>query len=214
MKFYDPATGVMDVASVGGSNFPRVIGNQCSFGSFWGWARAINSTKHSYTNTIIAANGCLPVGPYTYNLSTAKWGEGLTTRDVCNTNGTQTMYQSYANLKKADGVVTYNEAGHVRMIVSSHPVYKSDGTIDGDNSYVIYLDQGSSMESVRQPDGSIVSVQGGIDVKETYAKLFRSAYVPFTFADNRCFAFAKVIDNFYVKILAITNAFVTIKKSF
>jgi len=184
MSYYDSETGILRVSDVGSRNIAQVIGNQCSFGSFWGWARAINSSTHTYTNTINYSHGCLPVGPYTYDTSIKTWGApNVTTKEVCQSNGQQIIFQSYAAAKPADGLVTYNTAGHVRMISNVHVEYKTNGEIDGDKSYLNYLDQDSGFTSKVLPDGSKADVQGGLDSKVTFAKLFSSSYLPFTFAE-------------------------------
>lgn len=176
MNYYDEETGVFSVNIKNGDNIANLIGNQCSFGSFWGWARVSNSISHQLTNTITPKSGIVPIGPY-------KSTNGTTlqhTKDICKENGQQVMFRSYAEFLPADGMVHYNGAGHVRMVSEkAHVEYTADGSIDGQKSYVLYLDQGSSF-SYRSHNGKSVKVQGGIDKKTTFLEMYNAGYLPFT----------------------------------
>lgn len=178
MDFYDPETGVMYLSK---TSSPKQIGNQCSYGTFWAWSRVSNSLKYFYTSSMTYLNGCIPVGPYKYDLTKAKFSQEDQTGTVCTTNGEQIMFQSYGMLKPADGMVHYSTAGHVIMC-SSKPVIVTnpDGTINGEKSYTTYLDQGSKWREMEQSDGTKYRVQGGVHTKITFASLFKSGYIPFT----------------------------------
>ncbi len=178
MDFYDPETGVMYLSK---TSSPKQIGNQCSYGTFWAWSRVSNSLKYFYTSSMTFANGCIPVGPYKYDLTKVKFSKEDQTGDVCTANGDQIMFQSYAALKPADGLVHYSTAGHVIMC-SSEPVVVTnpDGTINGEESYITYLDQGSKWREMEQSDGTKYRVQGGVHMKYTFASLLKSGYIPFT----------------------------------
>jgi len=178
MDFYDPETGVMYLSKTAS---PKQIGNQCSYGTFWAWSRVSNSLGYFYTSSMTFANGCIPVGPYKYDLTKEKFSKEDQTGDVCTANGDQIMFRSYAMLKPADGMVHYSTAGHVIMC-SSKPVvkYNADGTINGDESYTTYLDQGSKWREMEQSDGTKYRVQGGVHTKITFSSLLKSGYIPFT----------------------------------
>ena len=179
------ANGVMDMSQ---SELNMIIGNQCSGSAFWAWSRVSNSIQWGGTQGMLKANGCTPVGPYTYDYSIASWhnyeepSNGYRTYDICDQNGRQTMYESYALLKMADGLNQYRtKAGHVRM-VSSNPVVvrNSDGSINGDKSYLTYLDQVSNWKSGTQANGVNIKTQGGVDVKIYFSKLFEEGYLPWS----------------------------------
>lgn len=178
MDFYDPESGVMYLSKTAS---PKQIGNQCSYGTFWAWSRVSNSLEYFYTSSMTYANGCIPVGPYKYDLTKEKFGKEDQTGDVCKANGEQTMFQSYAALKPADGLIHYSTAGHVIMC-SSKPVvfYNNDGTIDGEKSYTTYMDQASKWREMDQSDGSKYKVQGGVHREITFNSLLKSGYIPFT----------------------------------
>ncbi|MBE6713210.1 MAG: hypothetical protein E7580_06800 [Ruminococcaceae bacterium] len=178
MDFYDAETGVMYLSKTAS---PKQIGNQCSYGTFWAWSRVSNSLEYFYTNSMTLVNGCIPVGPYKYDTSKVKFSKDDQTGAVCSANGEQVMFQSYGMMKPADGMVHYSTAGHVIMC-SSTPVivYNADGTINGDESYTTYMDQGSKWREMEQSDGTKYNVQGGVHRKVTFTSLFNDGYIPFT----------------------------------
>ena len=181
MDWYDPETGIMYLSK---TSDPKQIGNQCSYGTFWAWSRVSNTLKYYYTSGMTYVNGCIPVGPYTYDLTKEKFSKTDTTTDVCTANGEQIMFQSYAAMKPADGLVYYTTAGHVIMCTST-PVVKtnSDGTINGDESYMTYMDQGMAWREMEQSDGTKYRVQGGVHRKVTFSSLYKTSYIPFTIAE-------------------------------
>ena len=88
----------------------------------------------------------------------------MNTPSVCNANGKQIMYESYAQLKPADGLYTqYNEAknSHMRMVAAAPTVVLDEaGNIDGLQSFVTYLDQGSSLHAVLEGEGLTTGLPG------------------------------------------------------
>ena len=178
MDWYDEETGVMRLSE---TSSPKQIGNQCSYGTFWAWSRVCNTLKYFYTSSMTEMNGCIPVGPYKYDLTKAKFSKDDQTGDVCTANGDQIMFQSYAALKPADGLVHYSTAGHVIMCSSVPVVVKNgDGTINGEESYITYMDQGQRWHEMEQSNGAKYRVQGGVHVKSTFNSLLKSGYLPFT----------------------------------
>ena len=185
IRCYDSQTGVLDVSAL--SDSKELFGNACSGSASWSWSRVVNSATLSYTANMTMKNGCIPVGPYTYDHNTFRFGEdGFDDCDVIAVkNGKSTMLESYALIKKADGLVN---RGHVIMC-SSEPVVirNEDGAVDGAKSYLTYCEQGlytTAANRLRvQKDGTEYRVQGGVDVKITFDELFNSYYLPFTFAE-------------------------------
>jgi hypothetical protein len=180
MDVYDPETGLLDVAEIGKN--PRYFGNHCSWGSHWGWARVINSANYGLTEEMVPSNGFIPVGPYKIDPNT-KVGE-MKTASIVHDNGDQVMFESYAQLKLADLVVYFNSAGHV-MMISGEPVVerKPDGTIDGEKSYVLIVDQTGTWEPRKLSDGTTAQMEANIDKKYTFSHLLSSSYIPYTFAE-------------------------------
>ncbi len=186
MQFYDEQTGVMDVKSVGGKNFAFLIGNHCSSGAFWGWGRVVNSTSCRTTPTMVPKNGCIPVGDYEFNRDVEQWNSAYTTFDVTKANGEQKMFEAYAKLQTADGIVRVNDkgSGHVCMISAKAVVVRDgSGKIDGKNSYVLLHEQTSTPKPVTLQDGAHVVIEGRIDEKDSFESMFKAGYLPFTFAE-------------------------------
>lgn len=185
MDFYDSQTGVLDNTLMDVQDFAWLIGNDCVSGPFWGWGRVVNSFLRYANGYLNQEYGCIPVGPYHYeNISV--WCEENNTKSVCDANGEQTMYESYAMVKPADGLYTqWNTAknSHLRMAAQAATVVRTpDGNIDGVKSYLIYIDQGSTLEPYNL-DGVTVLAQGDLDVRVSFKALFDNGYLPFTWAE-------------------------------
>lgn len=187
---YMDENGVVDMADalkLGGTISMadmKYFGNQCANGAFSGWGRVINSVSRTATTYMVEKNGYIPVGPYTYKEGTGNWNSKYQTKHVCEANGRQVMYESYAKLQLADGMVYYTTAGHVIM-ASSAPVVKrnGDGTIDGNASYIYIIDQAQSWESYKTIAGTDCKIKNSVDSKKTFAELFDRNYLPFTFGE-------------------------------
>lgn len=181
MEIYDEETGVMTIPENLPREFYKLFCNQCSFGAFWAWSRVSNSLKYRLTNDMMDRNGCIPIGEYDYDREAITDFEAYPTTRICEENGRQVMFRSYAVLQEADGIVNFTTGGHVRMI-STVPVVvlNEDGTINGEESYTTFLDQAAKYHTMQQSDGSDYQVQGGVDTKITFEKLFTAGYLPFT----------------------------------
>lgn len=189
LDYMDPATGVVDMADalkLGGTISVadmKYFGNQCANGAFSGWGRVINSVSRTSTANMVKRNGFIPLGSYTYK-DVKNWSASYQTKQVCAENGPQVMYEAYAKLQIADGMVYYTTAGHVIM-ASSIPVVKrnGDGTIDGNASYVYIIDQAQSWEDYTTIGGSTCKIKNSVDAKKTFAELYNRYYLPFTFGE-------------------------------
>lgn len=186
-NYYDPETGELNVLPF--VNKARLFGNACSGAVSTAWSRVVNSARFGYTQHMTQYYGYVNVGPYTYPNDFALFEDNAhnnyDTKRACKDNGEQVIYQSYAATLEADGIVN---PGHVRMVVEKPIVsYNADGTIDGENSFLIYCDQicyNTSNKYKRvQSDGTVYYVQGGVDIKVSFAKLFEDGYIPFTFKE-------------------------------
>ncbi len=182
MDYMDEERGVVDMSEA--SKHPKLFGNQCSVGSYWGWARVINSADYDWTYNMVASRGFLPVGPYTYDTSIPSFNH-LTTVQICYENGEQTMFKSYANMLPADGLISNDPSvGHVVMCsVKPHVEYFSDGRIDGENSYLYITDQHQGWVEQENSAGTVYQHKNYINRKLTFASLLKSNYVPFTFGE-------------------------------
>ncbi len=184
MEAYNPETGVVNMKKATPKGETLYFANQCSMGAWQGWGRVINSAQYEWTAGMTQKNGFLPVGPYTYDDSISSFSR-KTTEAICEENGREVMYQSYADLRPADGLVNSEASGgHVIMCSGEvEVVYNADGTINGEKSSFPVLDQGQAFKERKQSDGSKYIVQGGIDRTVTFQGAFESGYIPFTFAE-------------------------------
>lgn len=186
LRYYDPETGLLDLKNTKAAGILPALGTHCSSGAFWGWARVVNSIPTNYATVMYHhEQGFLRVGPYQYFTPGDRWDrEDNSTKKCCTANGQDVMFRSYAAIEPADGLLLVIPGGmHVRMAVSVNVVKNEDGTINGDKSYVTYLDQGSSWDEKDLGEEGSVSFQGGVDEKESFSKLYKTGYVPFTFGE-------------------------------
>ena len=183
MEFYNPETGVVNMKKATPGGETLYFANQCSMGAYQGWGRVINSAKYSWTEYMTQKNGFLCVGPYTYDSTISSFSKKSTV-SICEDNGQDVMFRSYAAMLPADGLVEYAPSGHVIMCSGNvKVVYNPDGTINGEESSFTVIDQGQAYKQKTQSDGSKYMVQGGVDRTITFAGAFKSGYIPFTFAE-------------------------------
>lgn len=185
LKYYDKETGALDIEAMG-DNFLYVLSSACSRGAQWGWNRVSNSHGLSWMTTYEQGmcNIAL-VGPYTYAPNKYSFDYGDGTVQIIKENGDQTMYESYANMKIADGL--YSSSAYHVMMCSQAPVIERwpDGTIDPDRSYMLVHEQGakgSSSDALNyaQSNGVTLRPLGTVDNKYTFAQLLNKGYIPFT----------------------------------
>lgn len=183
MDYLNEETGVVDMTEP--MLNPKQFGNQCANGAGWAWARVINSVKYGSTFTMVQSNGYLRVGPYTYDDSIIRFQDGVyNTADVIRDNGAEVMFQSYAALKKADGLVNYVSAGHVMMVCTDPVVvYTEDGEIDPSQSHLYIHDQHSAWSEATNEAGDTFQHKNYINKRFSFAELLAESYIPFTFAE-------------------------------
>ncbi len=180
MDYYNSETGVLDTSEYTGKAV-NGMSNHCSSSVMWGWARVSSTLNYHLTHTMTAVNGCIPIGPYTYPATLEQYDE-MPTKDICKNNGEQTMFESFALLKKADGVVCYGKdyGGHTRMILEDATVVRNaDGTIDPDQSFVTSVEQYSTFTNI-EVEGTTVIQHGEPNKQYTFKQMYNSGYLPFT----------------------------------
>ena len=183
MDYMDPETHVVDIATAGAK--PTLFGNQCSFGSYVGIGRAINSAKYSWTKGMTPANGFIKVGDYTLDDTCQNFTNGgYNTITVLEENGPEKMYEAYTGLKAGDVIVYYTTAGHVVMISEDAVVERdANGKVDPVKSYVMVIDQTPGHAQMTNAAGDSFNYEKNVDAKWTFQKLFSGNYVPYTFAE-------------------------------
>lgn len=165
LKYYDPATGVLDLKAMGDPNVIfNTIGSHCNWGATWGWSRVSDNVKWLSTiNKFLPSFGALKVGPYTYDESkylvydangklvdTTFFDDSEETLNIVKSNGDETMCQSYAAMDIADGFIS-SYVHHVMMCSGraeittkkqfNYSSFKYETVIDPDNSYIWVIDQ-------------------------------------------------------------------------
>lgn len=158
---------------------PR-IGNDCADSVFWAWATVSTSISYLSTHYMTEEYGCIKVGDYATDFE--EYSDTILT---CQGNGQYRMYAAYAQLKGADAVVTAPTGAHAMMVSQVHVEYLDDGTIDGENSYILVVHQtaGNLFKGKAKYDeriGQDVYPSGGLDDQFTFAKLYEKGYLPVT----------------------------------
>ena len=139
----EPENGIYTISGItwdglsGESDKHARLGNDCasSLGVAWGSIGA--DVVVTNTQAMTYHTGYIRVGNYVSHDYT-----NSNSAAICKDNGEQTMYAAYAQLQKADGLVYRRTSdGHTMMALATYPVYNADGTIDGDASTIIIMDQ-------------------------------------------------------------------------
>ena len=177
--------GTEDLTGYGGTknNQCARMGTDCADTVFWAWAQFSTSISFKGTKYMTAPYGCIKVGDYEFS-GQAYEGDS---NDICDANGEQVMFSSYAQMQKGDAMVMTVEgsSGHAIMNVSVHVERDEEGNIDGEKSYAIIIDQSSNderkMKSYYNEDlGKDVFILQKRDLKRTFNKLFKQGYMPVT----------------------------------
>lgn len=138
-----------------------LMGNDCADAVFWSWARVSNTITFRDTQEMTEDKGVLKVGEYENPDAVNE-----RTKQICQQNGEQVMYAAYAQTRLADALVHRNDgAGHAVMVAEASVSYADDGTIDGNESYVIYHEQ---------------SIPCAVDQKLSFKMLYLQGYLPVT----------------------------------
>lgn len=214
LEFYDPDTGVMDwspiirtdrknwVDSEKNKTYPNVgssyFGNTCASSCVWAWLRVSDSIRTFWTNTWLPSNGYVQVGDYELS---ANGDHDTSTNKICTKNGRKKMYDCYAQMKKADGLV---QTGHAVMAISDAVVvYNDDGSINPTESYLLIAEQKASFLSasplkggvdlyspLNESKGLTYRIMGNYagnvvndkvkEMKWTFDYLYTEGYLPFT----------------------------------
>ncbi|MBR2309139.1 MAG: hypothetical protein IKA47_01215 [Oscillospiraceae bacterium] len=167
----------------------KYFGSQCSISVYWGWGRLLNSVAYQWTYHCVPNRGFIILGDMVIE-DIDQWTAAYNTTLACHENGEQVMYGNYAAAKKADGLVYYIQsssgdgAGHLMMLYEdAHVVYNEDGTINGDESYLVIIDQGQSWKKLTNQAGDSFSHKGNIALKKTFKAMYDYGYVAFTFPE-------------------------------
>ena len=182
MDYYDPETGILDLKT-GYEKEYNFVTCQCSGGAHWSWARVQCPAWFRGCSDMVVKNGCRKIGPYQYDPELEEFSEEYGTGHVCQENGKQVMFESYAQMQLADCLVYFTTAGHVVMARSKPWVVRNeDGTIDGDASHIFIVDQAQAWHHNPTKYGEEFFHMPNIRREITFNTLFDSAYIPVTIA--------------------------------
>ena len=157
------------------------MGSDCSSTVLTSWNTISDSFTATASRNMVVNRGCLRVGDYQSDPST-----NTDTKNTVAANGQQVMFEAYAKLQKADGLVQNNGAnvGHAIMVVSVN-VVRNGKEIDPTASTVTILEQTSYY--VQREDyyydeelGENVYIISNIDKVHTFQSLYNSGYLPIT----------------------------------
>jgi len=211
LEIYDADSGIVNWEPImrtkrrnwedNGITYPDVgsaiFGNSCSSACVWSWLRVSNSISSFWTSGWAPKNGYVQVGDYDLSSSGTI---GSNSVETCKANGRIKMFEAYANIKKADGIV---KTSHAIMCIEDAVVVRlSNGVIDGDNSYVLIAEQDCCHLTTSPPRGGVDryaplndkgdvyrmsgNFAGNMDSgkvfegKMTFQELYESGFLPFT----------------------------------
>lgn len=188
LKYYDLETGVLDVQAMDPNKVLSIVTSACARGAEQGWNRVSNSSQLASMGSFNQYDSkVIPVGPYTYTQAdyNYKFGSRTATNEIIAKNGESTMYESFAMMKRADGLYS-SSAWHVMMCYSEPVVVRySGGGINPNESYVLVLEQEAvgtktNKRDVTQENGVTLRQLGTVGEKYTFKKLLEKGYIPFT----------------------------------
>jgi len=158
-----------------GNSTSARLGIDCSGTVTRAWQSVGAEVRTESTNKMTPANGFLRVGDYV-----APEDVYTNTNEDCKNNGTDVMYEAYAQLQKADAIVTNHGGGHTRFVVGVNVVRNEDGSIDGRESTVTILEQRSTSNYSDKEAGETVTRFVIGDVEYAFYELVLTGYLPVT----------------------------------
>ena len=175
LDYYDYKNGV--IFGLEGKDANEVIGNNCAPAVNWGLAAVCTNISASDTGSMSEKNGFVAVGGYDIS-GIDRFNAQIPTVEICNREGPQKMYSYYAQLVKADAVMTTPTGSHAMMVLEpADVVYNEDGTIDPLKSSIIIQDQRFGEKDITL-NGQTASYRGRFDAKVTFESLYQDAYIP------------------------------------
>ena len=183
LEYYEFGTGRLKVPNE--QTFAELVGNDCAGGILWAYAACVPGFDPASDGYGRRSENMVAVGPYRL----PAYEEEKSTVKICQANGEQTMYESYAMLCPADTVFTGGNtgiAGHYMMLLEKAKVVRNpDGTIDGKQSTVVIQDQRRGHRStdskyVVEEDGEKHHYSGGWDTEHSFEYLWENSYIPVT----------------------------------
>ncbi len=191
LTHYNFETG--EVTDIDSETLNKTLGNSCATSVSWGWASVITSFKGIATFSFNKSYGAIPVGDYAIPSDLVSY-KTYTTQRICEDNGKDKMYQAYAQVQPADGIISYPNGGkgmHAMMAIEkAYVVYDNSGNIDEKKSHLVIQDQRAGQKSnsttyvVVDEDGNKSHYSGRTSAVIPFIDLFENGYyIPVTNAE-------------------------------
>lgn len=138
------------VVDADGNDFTAnyVWGRNCADYVYEAWSEVSSSLDLAYTQNFNENYGAVPVGYYVIDPSHYDTKgrfvsqSGLnTTKDICNENGKEVMFEAYAMLQPGDAGLCFNDTHGHALLIESIEVVTTNGKIDGAKSRINFYEQ-------------------------------------------------------------------------
>ena len=183
-EYYNPKTGCLEYPGTA-DELKLELGNSCADALLWSWSTVCNSIKGGfYPVLMVPSNGYVIIGDYTYRQTIQSYNE-MPSYAIIENNGVDVILDAYTKMLPADALLS-NSDNHAMMVIEAPVVvYKADGSIDQENSYVMIQDQraGGSTFYEEVVNGHTLNFSGRTSAKITFAKLIEDDYIPVTTAE-------------------------------
>jgi len=162
-----------------GDGFDMYIGTDCSTSTSLALQTVSPTVCYTQTQDQVPAfgKGTYTVGPYVLDPS-LDINNAHKTKNHCEYNGEEVMFESYAQMRMGDTVVYWHDgAGHSRMAVADAVVVRDEnGKIDGNYSYVKMTEQGRS----HTDDEKLTYTTWTANWDYSFSNLYGKYYIPTT----------------------------------
>ena len=184
-EFYDQSTGRL-VIEGDTQLMNEYVGNTCAGCVCAAWQTVCTSISGNFgTGDMVPGNGFIPVGGY----DSPDYITGFkqySTQQILEDNGRDVMFACYAQVLPADALVSTPDVHAVMAIEAAQVVYKADGSVDPDASYITIQDQrngqGQGFYNV-DINGETVFCSGRLSHRYTFNELWELGYIPVTTAE-------------------------------
>lgn len=185
LEFYNFETGrIVYPGEV--DEMKETIGASCSDAMVWGLTAVCNSITGPYfPATMVYKNGFIPVGDYTYDFNMQSYTL-YPTYKIVEENGSAVILDAYTKVRPGDMFVSTPDNHGMMAIDIPTVIYKEDGSIDLDKSYVNIQDQRGGRGAgfyEENEGGEIIRYSGRTKAKFTFKQLLDKSYLPVTTAE-------------------------------
>ncbi|MBQ7968838.1 MAG: hypothetical protein IJ292_03365 [Clostridia bacterium] len=168
--------------TVGNENF--FPGNTCADSVFWSWAKVSSTISFFASSNMTEARGVYTVGDFDVQSTDISNGLWVNTADVCTRNGLDVMSNAYAFMVKGDAMqrITPSLGNHTILVGDVVVVYRADGTINPNASYILFYDQHGGYNTTPKAglNGQNVITSCNYNERMYFSQLYNQAYLPVT----------------------------------